>query len=194
MTIADKLKFLSAFAARPNSIGAVAPSSKHLALRMVEWIDWDAVDAVVEYGPGLGAFTGEVLRCKKPDARFIAIERETAFVVKLRERFPGLAIHQDSAVEVKALCRRENMEQVDAIVSGLPWAAFSEALQSSLLEAMMTVLRPGGQFVTFAYMHGRVLPAGRRFKAFLKRHFAEVNISPVVWRNLPPAIIYRCRR
>ena len=67
----------------------------------------------------------------------------------------------------------------------------------SLLERypdLTTVLRPGGQFVTFAYHAGTLLPAGRRFKKLLPRYFSSVEKSPTVWRNAPPAFVYRCRR
>jgi phospholipid N-methyltransferase len=59
---------------------------------------------------------------------------------------------------------------------------------------MMTVLRPGGQFVTFAYLHGLPLPAGRRFANRLPEYFSEISRSRTVWMNLPPALVYRCRR
>ena len=32
----------------------------------------------------------------------------------------------------------------------------------------------------------------KNFKKNLKEHFSEVESSGVIWRNLPPAIIYRC--
>ena len=62
------------------------------------------------------------------------------------------------------------------------------------LRELRRVLKPGGQFVTFAYLQGLLLPAGRRFRAKLKRSFSDVTKSKIVWRNLPPAFVYRCRR
>jgi phospholipid N-methyltransferase len=59
---------------------------------------------------------------------------------------------------------------------------------------MMTVLKPKGQFVTFAYLHGLPLPAGRQFAARLPEYFTEIRKSHPVWRNVPPALVYRCRR
>jgi phospholipid N-methyltransferase len=86
------------------------------------------------------------------------------------------------------------MGSVDCIVSGLPWAAFPAALQVKILDEMMLVLKPGGKFVTFAYLHGLPLPPARKFRALLPRYFTSVGKSPVVWLNLPPAFVYRCRR
>jgi len=59
---------------------------------------------------------------------------------------------------------------------------------------MMTVMGPGGQFVTFAYLQGLLLPPGRRFAALLPNYFNHVSKSRTVWLNLPPAFVYQCRR
>jgi hypothetical protein len=55
------------------------------------------------------------------------------------------------------------------------------------------VLGKGGQFVTFAYLQGLILPAAQRFRKLLKQYFSEVSTSRTVWLNVPPAFIYRCR-
>jgi phospholipid N-methyltransferase len=80
------------------------------------------------------------------------------------------------------------------VISGLPWASFSATLQTDIFQAMFSVLRPGGSFATFAYLQGTKLPAGKRFAELLKKNFSSVVKSPVVWRNLPPAFVYRCVR
>ena len=80
----------------------------------------------------------------------------------------------------------------DAATSGKPWAVFPENLQRDLLSALKTVLKPGGQFCTFAYLQGMILPAAQRFRKLLNEELSEVHISRIVWRNLPPAFVYRC--
>ena len=61
------------------------------------------------------------------------------------------------------------------------------------MAATVASLAPGGVFATFAYVQGTVLPAGKRLRALLEDRFAAVETSPVVWRNAPPAVVYRCR-
>jgi phosphatidylethanolamine/phosphatidyl-N-methylethanolamine N-methyltransferase len=194
MALNETVRFLAVFLGKPGTIGAVAPSSRHLARCMAEWIDWPNVRAAAEYGPGTGAFTGEILNRLSPGSRFFAIELEPAMAEAVKRRFPQVTVHRESAAKVRNLCDREGIANLDAIVSGLPWAAFPEKLQRELLNAMMTVLPPGGQFVTFAYLQGLLIPAGRRFRKLLGTYFSEVNRSPTVWRNTPPAFVYRCRR
>ena len=194
MSVRESTRFLWEFFTKPATVGAIAPSSRGLTRKMVEWIDWPNARNVVEYGPGTGVFTGQILAELQPGAKFFAIEISPSFVALLAQSYPQAHVYQDSVGNVQALCAREGIAQVDVILCGLPWAAFSSADQAAYLDAMMTVLRPGGQFVTFAYLQGLLLPAGRRFKRQLSRYFSSVERSPTAWLNLPPAFVYRCRR
>lgn len=186
--------FLKNFARNPTSVGAIAPSSQGLVQTMVEWFDWDAARSVVEYGPGTGVFTEGIQKRLHPDARFFAIERSPELAEITRNRCPGVSVHEESAADVMRLCQEASMQQVDVIICGLPWASFPESLQRSILDATLDVLKPGGQFATFAYWQGVVLPAGMRFSKRLRASFSDVHRSPTVWRNLPPAFVYRCTK
>ncbi len=178
----------------PGATGAVAPSSPHLAERIVEWIDWRRTRTLLEWGPGTGSFTELILQRKPPSTRYLALELSSSMCDLLHRRFPGIEICQESVVNVFHVCQCSCIDEVDCVVSGLPWASFSDELQTQFLDALMCVLRSGGQFTTFAYIHGLSLPAGQRFRNKLFRYFSQVSQSPTVWRNLPPAFVYRCRR
>jgi phospholipid N-methyltransferase len=188
-----QIRFLSNFLRHPTQVGAVAPSSGILARMMVDWIEWQQAKVVLEFGPGTGVFTEEILRSLRPDTKFLAIERAPEFAEILRHRFPTTTIVEDSVENIQSICRNRGIEQVDAILCGLPWAAFSDVLQTSCLEAMRRILRPGGQFATFAYWQGVILPAGIKFRRRLGAYFEWIERSPTVWRNIPPAFVYRCR-
>ena len=186
--------FLLQFLRMPGTTGAVTPSSAGLAERMMEWLDLTNAKAVLEYGPGTGVFSEAFLARRAPGTRFFMIELNPKFVEIVRGRFPKETVYQDSLVNVRKLCDREGIDQVDCIFSGLPWASFPKRLQTDILDAMMTVLRPGGQFVTFAYITGFWLPPGMHFRKNLDTYFSEVECSRTVWKNVPPAFVYRCRR
>lgn len=194
MPFHDQLTFLKQFVRSPGAVGAIWPSSQALARTMVDWFDWPTINAAAEYGPGTGIFTEAILTRLGPDAKFFAIEANAELVAMLKSRLPDVRVYHDSVGNVAHLCQREKIEQLDAIVCGLPWASFSDSLQTELLDAMGHALREGGQFATFAYLQGLLLPAGRRFKRKLHDHFGQVEYSRTVWQNLPPAFVYRCRR
>ena len=54
--------FVSQFCREPRTIGAIAPSSRKLANRMLQPIDFKKAKVIVEYGPGSGVFTQQVLQ------------------------------------------------------------------------------------------------------------------------------------
>jgi phospholipid N-methyltransferase len=187
------VRFLKEFVSKPQEIGAIVPSSPALAREVVRSIDWDSVRVVVEYGPGLGAITREILpRTEGKD--FFVIELNEAYAERFRRNFPDVPLYRDSVANVVSIASEHGGEAVDCIISGLPWAIFSDSVQDELLDATFEVLKVGGQFVTFAYMHGLALPAGRRFRKKLTRRFRQVERSRVVWRNTPPAVVYHCVR
>jgi phospholipid N-methyltransferase len=186
------LRFLAQFLRHPLTTGAIAPSSRGLARAMVSDMGLPEASVVAEYGPGTGAFTGEILGQLAPGALFFAIERNETLLTAFRRRFPAVRSFHDSVANVASVLRGLGAEHVDAVICGLPWASFGNDLQENLLEATVSVLREGGRFATFAYLQGLLLPSGQAFKRRLHRHFAQVTTSRTVWRNLPPAFVYRC--
>jgi phosphatidylethanolamine/phosphatidyl-N-methylethanolamine N-methyltransferase len=188
------VSFLREFLAQPAITGAIAASSSFLARTITQDIGLAEAEAVLEYGPGTGAFTEYILRETKPDVKFAAIELNPRFAELFKERHPRVPLFQDSVSNVRAICDRAHIPSVDCIVSGLPWATFSHPMQIEFLDEMMRVLKPGGRFATFGYVHGLALPPAQRFAGLLPDYFSSVSKSRVVWLNLPPAFVYRCRR
>ncbi|MDZ4830148.1 MAG: ribosomal RNA adenine dimethylase domain-containing protein [Phycisphaerae bacterium] len=189
--------FLSQYLRHPTEIGAIAPSSRYLARTMLDGIDFAKVGVAAEYGPGSGAFTRGVLASLRPGAAFLPIELNPHMATVFRTAFPGIQLHERSAAEMPAICRDAGLSGascVDLVVSGLPWAAFPLALQQSILDATVAVLKPGARLVTFAYNVGLWTKAGQRFSKLLPDYFTRVERSRTVWRNLPPAFVYRCTR
>jgi phospholipid N-methyltransferase len=190
----SKINFLREFISQPGSIGAVTPSGKVLASRMLDGISLDRSSVVVELGPGTGAFTAEVLKRISPDARFLAVEKNPTFVRKLEKHFDEIEIIEGNASELVSILDEKGIEQVDTVVSGLPWASFPEPLQEEILSGVSRVLSPEGCFVTFAYGGIHLFPKARAFRQRLDNLFQEVVRTRVAWRNLPPAFAYHCRR
>jgi phosphatidylethanolamine/phosphatidyl-N-methylethanolamine N-methyltransferase len=189
----EVLHFLREFAINPESTGSVAPSSNALAKEIVTGVGLANAAAVLEYGPGTGVFTPYMLREIPYSCKFVAIELNPSFANHFRETYPEVKLHQGSVAEVRQICDDNGIGMVDSIVSGLPWAAFSREKQTEYLDATIRVLKQGGQFTTFACLHGLLLPSGRRFAKMLRSYFSEVKTSRVIWSNIPPAIVYKCR-
>ena len=188
----EQLLFLNSFIKRPAQVGAVAPSGRALCRMLVDSFEWNSIRHVIEFGPGTGVVTELILPRLHEEAKFFAIERSAQLARSTRLRCPKAEIVEDCVTNVQRLCQERGFTQVDAIVSGLPWASFKSSLQRQIFEAMFQVLRPGGQFATFAYLQG--MGAAASVSRLLRQNFSNVSKSRTVWRNLPPAIVYRCVR
>ncbi|MFN0057901.1 MAG: class I SAM-dependent methyltransferase [Planctomycetota bacterium] len=194
MVAAQHLRFLRAFISRPQQVGALAPSSRYLARAMIKGFDLAHAKVVIEVGPGTGAFTESILNAKGADTRLIAIERNPQMATHLRARFPNLELFVESAEHTPEILERLGLERAEYIICGLPWASFSDELQNVLLKSILRSLKETGVFSTFTYTTTSWLPSARRFRAKLEAHFANVELTPTVWRNMPPAFAYRCFR
>ena len=185
------LQFLAEFAREPLKVGALWPSSKALSRVVVDCCDFKAGATVVELGPGTGAFTGLLLKRLNGRGRLLAVEINEAHAAMLQRRLPGCDVIQGSA---ENLPRYLDGQRVNCVVSGLAWANMSPQTQNQILQAVLDSLTPSGQFVAFAYAHAVWMPTSRRFRRQLMEHFEWVETTPIVWRNLPPAFVYRCWR
>ncbi|MCP4707435.1 MAG: methyltransferase domain-containing protein [Planctomycetes bacterium] len=188
------LKFFQEFIKNRKTIGAVAPSSAALARRIVNDTIKPADSFVVEYGPGTGSFTRQILKTIRPGVTFFAVENNPQMASLFQKKFPEVTLYHDSVENIPAILRNHDVAHVDCIISGLPWAAFDPELQDRLLGATLEVLRTGGVFATFTYIQSPLLPAGRQFKKKLDALFSRIETSPTVWNNLPPAFVYHCTK
>ncbi|MDO5295633.1 MAG: SAM-dependent methyltransferase [bacterium] len=206
----NALSFFQEFIKHPTHVGAIAPSSQALAKEMMAQARVAECQTLAEFGAGTGVFTKAALKTLPEQAVFIAIEQNANLVRCLREdlakecaqapppawsqRYAEPPVYCDTVENLPALMQQNKISQLDSIISGLPWAAFSDELQDRLLQVALDALKPNGIFCTFAYLQGLLLPAGKHFAQKINSRFAEVHKSRVVWANLPPAFIYCCRK
>lgn len=179
---------------KPATTGAIAPSSPELSRLITKEASLDGASVIVEYGPGTGPVTKELIARKPDDSKLISIERNDEFVVRLRQRFPDLDIAHSCVQDLPDVLAARGETQADRIVSGLPWASFETELQRDIMQVTHDTLAPDGIFVTFAYVQGLALPRAWRYRSLLNRLFSEVTQTEVVWANMPPAFVYRCRK
>jgi phosphatidylethanolamine/phosphatidyl-N-methylethanolamine N-methyltransferase len=161
---------------------------------MLAPIDFAAARTIVEFGPGTGAFTRQIAARLAPGGRFLGIELNQTFVRELAAEFPRLTFVQGSVANLDQILVAQGIGDIDAIVCGLPWATLPISLQDTVFAAIDRALVPGGAFVTFGYLQSLVLPGAWALRRRLGRNFAEVSHSSVVWRNIPPAFAYICRK
>ena len=182
------LTFLRGSLRAPRNVGAFAPSSRHLAKAMVDPTNPGTRRIVAELGAGTGAFTVELVRRLRDDARLLAFEVDPGFVAELRRRVtdPRVLIFHESAVALPHRLREQGFAHVDSIISGLPFATLPPPSAAAILTAARDCLHVDGVFVAVQYTPLRL--------GLLRRYFPQVRIGGFVLRNLPPALVIVCRK
>src|SRR5262245_12390821 len=102
------LLFARNFFRHPLMLGSIVPSSRFLIRGLLSPVDWNRARVIVEYGPGVGDITAEVLRRMRADAMLIAIEMNPDFVSYLRGALTDqrLRVVAGSAESVDEILRR----------------------------------------------------------------------------------------
>jgi phosphatidylethanolamine/phosphatidyl-N-methylethanolamine N-methyltransferase len=187
------INFIKEVIRHPLKTGAIAPSSPFLAREMLRFWPEGQGKLIVEFGPGTGAVTRAIDR-KLIEQSYLGFELNPQFIKQLQKKLPHLDVCHRSASDLTAELLTRGLPKADLIVSGLPWSIFSDQLQNDILKATTKELQHDGTFSTFAYIHALKLKQAKAFSEKLHHHFNDVQISKVIWRNLPPAVIYHCKK
>jgi phospholipid N-methyltransferase len=177
--IGDALLFARNFFRHPRMLGSIIPSSRFLIRQLLQPIDWQAARVIVEYGPGVGCITAEILERMRPDALLVAIETNSEFVKFLRNAFPDerLRVMEGSAESVDEFLRALGHEHANYIISGIPFSTISSELRERILRKTSGALAPGGSFLVYQFST-RVLPDLQRIFHYVKRKFEPLNVLP----------------
>ena len=188
---ASGLYFFRRFLGNPREVGALCPSTRHLARAMVRGLELRPADVVVEYGVGTGAFTTAIreLVAATPGARYLGIEREAGFCDILRQRFPTLDFANAQVEQISELLAERGLPAPRAILSGLP-LIFLPAMPEIIADAAR-VLAPGGEFRTFSYLQSYPTRGAFKVRRNMRARFERFSISPLVLRNFPPAFVLK---
>jgi len=175
----DLLLFARNFFRHPRMLGSIVPSSRFLIKQLLEPINWARARVIVEYGPGVGGITAEVLRRMRSDAALIAIETNPDFVSYLRSTISDrrLQVVQASAADVQEILRRLGHLRADYIISGIPFSTIPAPLRERILRSTHDVLEPRGAFLVYQFS-SRVFDDLKRIFGYVGRRFEPLNVLP----------------
>lgn len=183
----DALTFLRSWLQKPRCVGAIAPSSDGLARLICSEIDAGS-GPVLELGPGTGVFTQALLERGLEPAQLTLVEALPEFALLLRLRYPQTRVLTcDAAGLAHAALYPEAC--VGAAVSGLPLRAMPAGVIDAIVAGVFVWLRPGACLYQFTYGLRCPIPV-----QVLQRHQLRAQAMGRVWRNLPPATVWRIAR
>jgi phospholipid N-methyltransferase len=167
------------FFRHPMMLGSIVPSSRFLIRQLLEPVDWGQARVIVEYGPGVGVITTEVLRRMGPDTMLIAIETNPDFVSYLRDSIKDERLHvvEGSAESVDEILRRYGQSNASYVISGIPFSTIPAPVRERILLKTCEVLKPGGSFLVYQFS-SRVLQDLQRIFRYVRRKFEPLNVLP----------------
>jgi phospholipid N-methyltransferase len=167
------------FLKHPKMLGSLIPSSRFLVNHVLAEVDWDRARVFLEYGPGVGTFTTEILRRMRPDAVLIALETNSDFVRFLRGkvRDDRLYVIHGSAADADAALARLELSRADYVISGIPYTTMPPELRDLILRKTHSVLDRNGAFLVYQFTR-TVLPYLRQVFESVHQDFEPLNVMP----------------
>lgn len=178
--------FARNFFKHPRMLGSIIPSSPFLVRRLIEQIDWQNARVLVEYGPGVGTITRELLRRMPPDATLVVLETNQDFVDFLQRSLPDprLKVINGSAETIQEELTRLGLPAADYVLAGIPFSSMPAESRDAILTCSQAALSPQGAMLIYQFS-SRVSSDLNRIFSSVERDFEPFNILP--------AKLYYCR-
>jgi phospholipid N-methyltransferase len=169
----------------PSMLGSVLPSSPFLVKHLMSRIDWNRARVLVEFGPGVGTITREVLKRMRPDAVLLAIELNEEFVEYLNTtlRDPRVRVVHGSAKHVRRILAEHGLARADYIISSIPYSLLPETARREIVAESRHALKAEGSLLVFQY--------NRTLLPYLKSSFSTVRLN-IQLLNILPALVFHC--
>jgi len=167
------------FIKHPKMLGSLIPSSRFLVNKVLSEVDWVRARVFLEYGPGVGTFTTEILRRMRPDAVLIVLETNADFVRFLRGKIHDDRLHvvHGSAAEADAALASLNLSQADYVISGIPYTTIPPEVREVILRKTHALLHPHGAFLVYQFTR-TVLPYLQEVFGRIHQDFEPLNVMP----------------
>ncbi len=170
-----------------KDVGAVHASSRFLVRRLIRCLDFDRIGTMVELGPGPGVATRPILARLHEGAKYIAIEKNPAFVAALKNiTDPRFRAIEGDARAARDILSALGVRAVDAVIASLPFSFLTKDERTGLVGGVYDLLNAGGTFVIFHQFSLLMRP-------FLKACFPDVHVEFELRNILPCFLLQGCK-
>jgi phospholipid N-methyltransferase len=188
------LTFFKEYCRDLQGIGSVVPDSRVCLTNLLKGVPFDSANVILEYGGATGSMTREIIKRKEPATTFVCFEKNGRFFNRLKDTIQATnfyLVHDDALRSRQILASELGLTggKVDCIVSTLPCSCLN--FEDLIEQSVLPLLSDRGIFIQ--YMHLISLFKGFRLDRVLKKYFGRIE-SKLVFRNLPPVVIYTCRK
>lgn len=182
----DQINFFK-IALFDRQIGALTRSSKYVVNSVVRNFNKQPLQRVVEYGPGDGVMTKELLRRMPHDGQLIAVESSLKLLKVLKKiNDPRLRVIAGTVQNISKELKRHHLKNIDLVVSSIPFSMLKPAERDNVVQNTFNMLSKKGRFIVF-HQYSLIM------RGPLKKYFKSVK-TIFELRNIPPCFIMNAKK
>jgi len=183
----DSINFFKEAIKDIRTSGTIFPSSRFLTRKIVNNIDFSVAKVIVEFGPGNGIITKEILKRIQPETKLIVFEINDKFFDILNNiDHSQLYIEKTSAEDILDVLEKYKVSHADYIISSLPLTNIPKEIGVQILQNSHQAIKENGMFVQYQYSLSYYKKLKEIFKDKVTLAFEPLNI--------PPAFIYIAKK
>lgn len=174
--------FFKRFLMRPMQVASIVPSSRILIDRVARRFDFSKPRLIVEFGPGEGCHTRELVRRMHPDSRLILFELDPELAAHLREQFrddPRIEVLNEDAQRLPQVLEERGLPNCDYVLSGIPFSILEIGRKRELLKKIYDSLAPSPDSAFIIYQVTNELRQHATLFPRLKSEYCLQNIPPM---------------
>lgn len=126
-------------------VASIVPSSRALIERVAGKFDFTKPRVIVEFGPGEGCHTREIIKRMHPDSKLLLFELDPELANHLRHQFhddPRIFVINTDAAELPRELAARGVPHCDYVVSGIPFSTMEVNKKRELLRCIFESLAP----------------------------------------------------
>lgn len=185
--VKEKKLLLKNFIENPKLTSNFFPGSKFLARRILENIDFKKASAIVEYGPSTGAITKYILRKASKNMKLLCLDLNKEFCKYIKENIkdPRLIVINDNASNVKKYLEKYSINNVDYIISGLPFSFMPNNTKKRILIESKNILDADGKLLIYQINYN--------IRKDLLPYF-KIRSTKFIYLNIFPVFLFVCEK
>jgi phosphatidylethanolamine/phosphatidyl-N-methylethanolamine N-methyltransferase len=127
------------FLINPVRVACIVPSSKALIRRVCSKMDFSTPKVIVEFGPGEGCHTQEILKRMHHKSRLMLFELDEELAVHLRRQFQEdnrVEVFHSDAIHLPQVLAECGIAHCDYVVSGIPFSILELNKKRKILQSI----------------------------------------------------------
>ena len=126
-------------------VASIVPSSRAMIKKVASKFDFSQPRIIVEFGPGEGCHTREIVERMHPDSRLLLFELDAELAEHLEEQFrgdPRIEVLNTDAQRLPQELALRGLPFCDYVLSGIPFSVLEIGKKRQLLRSVFDSLQP----------------------------------------------------